>query len=455
MPDHDTPCVPHDPVVVIGGGIAGLSAAWHLQQRGIPVRVYEGTPRVGGRIHSVEDGGRLETGMQFYYSSYSSTFELLRTFGLDSELVPIHVRGLMYWRGDIRPWDKSKPYLSLLSSMENLRLQAAVARKLVPLMRMCPFDYQAGDPLDDVDAADYFRALGGEAVTELAVRPMVTSYAFTEPEGHSLAMLLRIMRLGAFSKMYGLLGGNDSLPAAMARQLDVVHAPVVEVLFEDGAVAGVVIEEAGERKTVRTRRVVCAVRGSQAGALFGGVPKLAAAFDALSYSNIVLANLHLDRPLSGPDWCYVLSREAGHRAAFGVDLTRRSPKMFPDGRSVLQVNFADPVAGELLGASDDAITATAMNDMEAFLPGVSDWVTRTSVVRRPRALPNFPCGMFGAVRAIEAMAEEIDGLHLAGDYLRAPLCEGAVRSGQACAQAISAATTYVAGRSSAGAPSRC
>ena len=424
------------PVGVVGGGIAGLTTALALQKQGKAVRVYESAARVGGRIHSVADRGVLEAGMQFYYSSYRETFKLLRAFDLDKELVPIHVRGLMVRGGDIQTFDKSWPWLTLLTAPENLRMQGAVARKLFSLITMTPFDFRSQDPLDAIDAAEYFLELGGEAVLELAARPMVTSYAFTEPEGHSLAMLLRIMRLGAFSKMYGLKRGNDSLPKAMAARLDVVHAAVTEIMIDDGRVQGVVIEGNDGPQTVPASQVVCAVRGSQAGALLLGASQLADAFNALSYSNIVLVNLHLDRPLEGRDWTYILSRTDGHRAAFAVELTRRSATMFPDNRSILQVVFADPVAGKLLGERDGQIIAQAATDMETFLPGVAEWIQHTSVVRRPKALPNFPCGMFDQVRAIEGMAASIGGLHLAGDYLRAPLCEGAVRSALAASESV-------------------
>jgi len=445
------------PVFVVGGGIAGLTTALELKRRGRAVRVYEGTPHVGGRIDSVSDRGVIETGMQFYYSSYARTFELLRRFDLERELVPIHVRGLMCRGGDVKPFDKSWPWLGLLSGPENLRLQAAVARKVIPLLRMTPFDYRAGDPLDRIDAAAYFHALGGASVVEMAVRPMVTSYAFTEPEGHSLAMILRIMRLGAFSKMYGLKRGNDSLPKAMARELDVVHARVEEIVVEEGRVRGVIVDGERGQETVEASEVVCAVRGSQAGALLPGAPLLSGAFDTLGYSNIVLVNLHLDRSLTGPDWTYVLSRADGHRAAFAVDLTRRSPGMFPDDRSVLQVVFADPEAGRLLSASDSDIVALAAADLEVFLPGVAASICHTSVVRRVKALPNFPVGMFDKVRQIEGMAREIEGLHLAGDYLRAPLCEGAVRSAYGAVDAVLAgvAPGSTAQAVSSERPSRC
>ena len=47
------------PVAVIGGGITGLTAAFRLQQKNVPVIVYEATCRVGGVIQSVRRDGYL------------------------------------------------------------------------------------------------------------------------------------------------------------------------------------------------------------------------------------------------------------------------------------------------------------------------------------------------------------------------------------------------------------
>ena len=43
-------------VVVLGGGLAGLSAAYELQQRGYSVTVLEGRDRLGGRVWTKRDG---------------------------------------------------------------------------------------------------------------------------------------------------------------------------------------------------------------------------------------------------------------------------------------------------------------------------------------------------------------------------------------------------------------
>jgi monoamine oxidase len=54
-------------VVVVGAGLAGLTAAWQLTQAGLDVRVLEARPRVGGRTlnHPLGDGRVIEVGGQW------------------------------------------------------------------------------------------------------------------------------------------------------------------------------------------------------------------------------------------------------------------------------------------------------------------------------------------------------------------------------------------------------
>lgn len=46
-------------VAVLGGGITGLTAAWHLRRAGIDAVVFEKSPRVGGAIGTLRTGGWL------------------------------------------------------------------------------------------------------------------------------------------------------------------------------------------------------------------------------------------------------------------------------------------------------------------------------------------------------------------------------------------------------------
>jgi monoamine oxidase len=72
------------PVAIIGGGIAGLTALWHLTQAGIDARLYEARARLGGRIYTAHEPGKptVETGGQLVNTDHADMHTLTREFGL-------------------------------------------------------------------------------------------------------------------------------------------------------------------------------------------------------------------------------------------------------------------------------------------------------------------------------------------------------------------------------------
>lgn len=73
-------------IAIIGAGIAGLHAAYVLKQSGITANVYEGSPRIGGRIMSVPDmmgpGLWTEMGGEFIDSTHTDMLNLCTHFNL-------------------------------------------------------------------------------------------------------------------------------------------------------------------------------------------------------------------------------------------------------------------------------------------------------------------------------------------------------------------------------------
>ena len=81
---HTPPTRQMDPVVIIGAGWAGLSAALHLRRAGVPVQVLEAAPQAGGRArpHSqpgppTPDGLVLGTGQPRRLGAYRDTLNLV------------------------------------------------------------------------------------------------------------------------------------------------------------------------------------------------------------------------------------------------------------------------------------------------------------------------------------------------------------------------------------------
>src|SRR5579863_6931547 len=79
---------PPEKIIVIGAGIAGLTAAWHLKKNGIQALVLEADRQVGGRMKSVQlDDAIIDYGAQFLSSAYSIIPELIKETGLNDEFV--------------------------------------------------------------------------------------------------------------------------------------------------------------------------------------------------------------------------------------------------------------------------------------------------------------------------------------------------------------------------------
>lgn len=66
------------PIVVIGGGLAGMACAIHLKAQGVPVQLLEASTTLGGRVATdVVDGFRLDRGFQVLLTSYQEAKRML------------------------------------------------------------------------------------------------------------------------------------------------------------------------------------------------------------------------------------------------------------------------------------------------------------------------------------------------------------------------------------------
>ena len=178
-------------VVVIGGGISGLSAGYRLKQAGADVTVIESDTRPGGKIRTeMVDGFLVEHGPNGFLDSRQPVLDLVRDLRLDNQLVRANAEAAkryIFARGALRAVPGGP--LSLLAT------RLLTARGLLRLFWE-PFVKPRSEWETDETVFDFAaRRIGREAATVL-VDAMVTGvYA-----GDSRALSLR----AAFPRMFDL-----------------------------------------------------------------------------------------------------------------------------------------------------------------------------------------------------------------------------------------------------------
>ena len=106
------------PVVIVGGGLAGLTAATVLQQEGQPFLILEASDQVGGKVRTDEIAGfRVDRGFQVYFTAYPTASKYLDYAALD--LRPFLAGSMVYDGVRLEEIRQDNWFISALSPLMN------------------------------------------------------------------------------------------------------------------------------------------------------------------------------------------------------------------------------------------------------------------------------------------------------------------------------------------------
>lgn len=262
---------------MIGAGLAGLSAAHFLVERGYDVTVLEATDRPGGRIHTIRapwrDGLYVEAGATHVVGDP----DLLALFAAMSVAVEPRRRGpkglseIAYLKGKrlvLEP-GKEAPSTHVYSKEEEaLGFEGRMKKYFAASKGYDPTGPipDALLPLDSISAAEYLRRQGASPGFVSSIDEMFIP-GDGGIEGHSALSMLRehanIQREIALRGGGRVAGGADRLPAAIAQKLGsrvIYGAPVRAVHHDDDGVRVIYLatKDAVER-TITADRAILAI----------------------------------------------------------------------------------------------------------------------------------------------------------------------------------------------------
>lgn len=218
-------------VAIVGAGIAGLSAGYHLRRAGIRPQIYEASTRAGGRILSVRDavapGLVTEFGGEFIDSGHEEMHRLVRLFGL--RLI------------DLKGGEEARLRPTFYFNGRRIS-EAEVVRAFRPLARRIRQDQEAvGDvvtyrqhtprarELDRISISEYLDRIGAAGwVKELLEVAYVGEYGLEAGEQSALNLVLLIGTepgtsfevYGESDERYSVRGGNQQIPTRLAQLLE-------------------------------------------------------------------------------------------------------------------------------------------------------------------------------------------------------------------------------------------
>lgn len=175
---------PPKKVIVIGGGIAGLVAAFELsKRRHVELTVLEAAPRVGGKIKTENlDGQIVESGPDSFITTKPEMVELVRELGLEKDLIPTGSDS----RVSVLVGGKMLPMPSGLNLVAPTR---ALPFLFSPMFSMKAKLHMALEPLRpprrdaaDESLAEFTRRRLGEEALERLVGPMLAGIYAGDPE---------------------------------------------------------------------------------------------------------------------------------------------------------------------------------------------------------------------------------------------------------------------------------
>lgn len=441
-------------VVIIGAGLSGLAAAYHLKKAGISYHILEITPRVGGRVRTVtyEREGlpkiRTDSGMEEYWES-NPAVKIIKELRLpvtgDVAVSSVNLENKLYVLGEESP---AEFYAKVFSS-EELKALKSFKAKVAPLIHDLRTDRAISSDLlklKDISFASYIEAEKLPSKIANWIRISLECEIGTHWDRISALDGLAEFHifLGEGEKCYRVEGGNDRFTDAFANAVGRNH------ISTNRRVTRVVTE--GERVTVNYLNLETNQNG-----------RIQSAYIINTIPLFRLFEVQFEPPLSDKKQEAIRSMMWGSYFKVHLFLTKAAVRFWTSSvgtalpilsDSELGViydgnpkNIGDAPILSLLTYGDaaerfnlmplDQVRAQILRSFEKMWPGFSKEVRDIEFYRyHPRAIAAWPVGRSRFDDLSNEVRKPENRVHLAGDFTESSHSDGAFISAERAVRQI-------------------
>ncbi|MEO8400165.1 MAG: NAD(P)/FAD-dependent oxidoreductase [Gammaproteobacteria bacterium] len=423
-------------IIVVGAGIAGLTAAWQLQKSGISVEVLEAESIVGGRMQSIRvDDAIIDSGAQFLSNIYSVIPKLIQEAGLSDSYV-----ATKEWVGLIshkhialihskKPWHLVSSHL--LSVADFFRLGLNQFKIFALKKKSLSFnDITTWIQYDDILAYDWIVKNFGKSIADELTSTLINGFYFQSLKESSASLAAAVVGFSAYKpQTMTLTGGMGSLPKKMAEQLN-VKVDVRVLSIEENSTGVVIATDSG---TYQADHVILAVPAPNAKKILRNPDAHTSALFDTTYSSSATISF-----LTQDDWSPPESISCAYGFLFKPRWNTRVAAMTIENNKcasrktqgyLINIMLSDLWAKKMLHLSDDEIVAEIRSDVENVFPAIYQHIQAKNIFRWENAMPCTPIGRAKLVKDYRDSRVSTNRVWLAGDYLGFPWTDSAAQTG--------------------------
>jgi oxygen-dependent protoporphyrinogen oxidase len=462
-------------VVVVGGGIAGLSAAWELSRALADgtrrsVTVLESGASVGGKLRSAPFAGRLvDLGADAFLTRRPEAIELCAELGLHGDLVaPATGTAYVWARGRLRALPAGLalgvPTRIAPLARSGILSPGGLARAAVDLVQPSGRGGGSASAPDEAIGELVRKRLGREVFERLADPLIGGIHAGSALDMSAAAVFPDLLRA---ARQPGGLMRNLRPPPPVGSRPDRSPGPVflglrggmaqlVEGLQQGLEERGVTVRrgwpvtalrrdgrwhlEGGQGETAAADAVVLATPAFVTARLVGGVaPRLAERLSGVAYASVTLVTMRFRQQDLGPlppGSGLLVPRTSGGMVTACTWLSAKWPELARPGEVLVRVSFGRYGDSRADALGDDAVVEQACREL-AVPMAISAPPAEAMVVRFADAFPQYRVGHLALVADMERAAARLGGLALAGSFLQGVGVPACVASGRRAARSVS------------------